>query len=188
MIRLTDQKGFTLIEIIVVLVIMGLMLTIGGMPAFETWTANMHIRGAADDLRANMQRARVEAIKQNSETAIIFDPVNNKYDFCTDSGDGDWATPGDNSIAETVYLSSYGSGVAYGHGNIPAGNSATTPPGPFFADDISYTANRVVFNSRGTGSAGYVYLDNQRQDRVYAVGTQSSGNIVARRWNGSDWE
>lgn len=187
MIRLTDQKGFTLIEIIMVLVIMGLMLTIGGMPAFETWTANMHVRGAADDLRANMQRARVEAIKQNSDTAILFDPANNTYEFCSDSGDGNWATPGDNTVVETVDLASYGSGVAYGHGTIPAGKSV--PGGAFLAGDVSFPGNRVVFDSRGIGNpAGYVYLDNNRQDRVYAVGSLLSGNIVARRWNGTDWE
>ena len=67
--RSRGQNGFTLIEVIVVMVILGLF-TVVGMPAFKTWTANMHIRGAADDLRANMQRMRVEAIKQNADAAI----------------------------------------------------------------------------------------------------------------------
>lgn len=187
--HLTDQKGFTLIEVIMVMVIIGVM-AVGSMPAFSAWQANMHIRGAADDLRANMQRARVEAIKQNRHTAIIFDPANNTYVFCKDSGaDGNWATLGDNTIVETVNLPSYGSGVAYGHGTLTGSKSATTPPGTFPAGDVSFPGNRVVFDSRGIGNpAGYVYLDNDRQDRVYVVGSLLSGSIVARKWNGTRFE
>jgi hypothetical protein len=44
----------------------------------------------------------------------------------------------------------------------------------------------AVFNSRGTGSAGYVYLANS-DGTAYAAGTRSSGVVLLRKWNGSGW-
>jgi hypothetical protein len=45
----------------------------------------------------------------------------------------------------------------------------------------------AVFNPRGTGSAGYVYLQNEK-NTTYAVGTRSSGVILLRKWRGSEWQ
>ena len=154
----------------------------------------MYLKAAARDLYSSMQEARLIAVKENSETAIVFDTTNNRYYLCDDSGtDGAWngtndyIGTGDNNIVRTNRLNK----VSYGHGNVPAGNSATTTPGAFPADNISYSdVNNVIrFNSRGIArEAGYVYLENQDSSRSYAVGTRTSGLIRILKWDGGSWQ
>jgi len=159
------------------------------IPAFLSWLPNIRLKAAARDLYSNMQKIRMEAIKTNETWAIVFDPPANMYRVCSSSGaDTNWSTIADNTVTETVDLSTYRSGIGFGHG------AATTdvPGGAFPANNVSYGVNVLTFNNRGIGTAGYVYLDNQNHDNtVYAVGTQSSGVIMLRRWfNGlpGGWE
>ena len=88
---------------------------------------------------------------------------------------------------KTILLSWYGDhgDVHFGHGD------ATSPVGSTFGDEVTYSApnNVAVFNPRGIGNGGYVYLSNER-GRAYAVGTRSTGLIRILTWNGEsgDWE
>ena len=191
--RRGQDKGFTLAEILVVVAIIGIMATIAA-PNFSTWTADIRLKGAARELYSNMQMAKINAIKRNSDSAIVFDTTNNKYYFCDNPGvDTTWTGindaigTGDNTIVQTIDLNSYKSGIGYGHASIPAGQSATTPAGTFPGDDVSYASNVVIFDSRGIGNGGYVYLQNNK-NTVYAVGTQTSGVIMLKKWTGGGWQ
>jgi len=185
--------GFTLFELIIVIGMVAILASVA-VPSFISWRTNMYLKAAARDLYSSIQEARLIAIKKNIETAIVFDTTNNCYYLCDDSGtDGAWdgtndnIGTGDNNIVRTNHLNK----VRYGHGNVPAGNSATTIPGVFPADNISYSdINNVIrINSRGIArEAGYVYLENQAANRSYAVGTQTSGLVRILKWNGGSWQ
>lgn len=180
------QKGFTLVETVIVVAIIGILTAIA-IPNFILWLPDMRLKAAARDLHSNMQKARMQAVKTNLNSAIVFDSANNRYLLCSDQGaDLDWTTTGDNTVTATVDLSSYKSGITYGHGDVPAGKSATKTPGPFPADGISYSANVAILNPQGLGTAGYVYLNNEKGS-AYAVGTQTSGVIMLKRWTGGGW-
>ncbi|MCL7488667.1 MAG: GspH/FimT family pseudopilin [Desulfobulbaceae bacterium] len=174
-------------EVIIVMAIIGIMSAVA-IPSFLHWLPNIRLKSAARDMYSTIQKAKLGAIKENRDWAVIFDPGDNSYAICDDSGDDDWTTNIGNNCFESVSLSSYQSGVTYGHGNVPAGQSATTPPAAFPGDDVNYTNNTVVFNSRGTGSAGYVYLENERQETAFAVGTTTSGTVKLLRWQGGAWQ
>ena len=61
--RARFQPGFTIIEILVVIVIMGLMLTIAA-PSFVTFTSGQKVKTASFDVYAALVFARSEAIKR----------------------------------------------------------------------------------------------------------------------------
>ena len=182
------KNGFTLIELLVTFVILGIVTAIA-IPGFARWLPNYRLKSAARDVYSNMQLARMGAIKANADWAIVFDTGASRYLVCSDKGaDGSWSNTADNTTEKTIILSDYESGVGYGHGN------ATNPiGGTFGGDNISYTPDNpsvAVFNARGTGSGGYVYLQNNKNTTTYGVGTIGSGVIRLLKWNDStaNWE
>lgn len=184
------QKGFTLVEIILVVAIIGILSAIA-VPNFLSWLPNIRLKAAGRDLKSNMQKTRIEAIKTNHDWGIVFDTANNRYLICSDRGvDNTWSGTADNTITKTIDLAAYRSDIGFGHGSVPAGNSATTPAAAFPADAVSYTApeaNVLEFKPQGIGSGGYVYLEN-RDGTALAIGTQASGVIMLKRWLGGGWQ
>jgi type IV fimbrial biogenesis protein FimT len=185
-----NQKGFTLIEIIVVVVIIG-VLSVIAIPNYLRWQPNMKLKGAARDLYSVMQKAKLIAVNTNADTAIIFDTANNKYYLCDDPGvDGTWGGTTDNNILTATDFSAYKFGIGYGHGIITGANDidlTAFPDDDVSYNDATYGSNVVAFNPQGMGNGGYVYLENE-SDTVYAVGTQPSGVIRLRSWNGGGWQ
>ncbi len=181
------NDGFSLIELLVVLILLGIMAAIA-IPGFSIWLPNYRLKSAARDIYSNMQLAKMGAIKANADWAIVFDTTAgaHRYLVCSDDGaDADWTTTGDNDTEREVDLTDYKAGIAYGHGN--AANDI--PGGAFPGDDVSYTNNVAVFNPRGTcDEEGYVYLENSKNITTYGVGTRTSGVIRLRKWTGAAWE
>jgi type IV fimbrial biogenesis protein FimT len=174
------RSGFTVIELITVIVILGI-LTAVGVPNFLSWLPKYRLKSAARDLYSNLQFAKLSAIKHNADWAIVFNKASDQYQVCSGQGpDNSWGGT-ENMVVKTVVLNNYGSGVGYGHGN-------AIPIGSTFGDEITFGNNVAVINSRGTGNAGYVYLGNSSAAASYGIGKRTNGLIVLQRWNGSNWE
>jgi type IV fimbrial biogenesis protein FimT len=67
-----DQRGFTLIELMVTLTVMVVMLGIG-VPAFKNFMATQRVKSASFDVATALLMARSEAVKRNR--AITIAPV-----------------------------------------------------------------------------------------------------------------
>ena len=81
--RATNQRGFTLIEIIIVIAILGILGAIA-MPSFNVWRQNAQVRSDARLVMGALQQARVEAITRNESVTMDFD--GNGWDI-KDEGD-----------------------------------------------------------------------------------------------------
>lgn len=64
------SRGFTLIELMVVITIAGVMLGIG-VPSFKSFIAGQRVKTAAGDFSTAAIYARSEAIKRNAEVGLV---------------------------------------------------------------------------------------------------------------------
>ena len=65
------EAGFSLVELIIVLGIMGLIIVVA-MTYFNDWGNNYRLKGEARDLYSNMQKAKIGAIKSNTTVTLNF--------------------------------------------------------------------------------------------------------------------
>jgi type IV fimbrial biogenesis protein FimT len=67
-----SQRGFTLVELMTVIVVLTVMATIAA-PGMQSLIASQRARGAAQDLISDLMRARSEAVKRNKD--VMLSPV-----------------------------------------------------------------------------------------------------------------
>lgn len=66
-------RGFTLIELIVAITILGVLVVLG-IPSFTEWIHNTQVRNAAESALNGLQVARSEAVRRNGFTQFILGP------------------------------------------------------------------------------------------------------------------
>lgn len=69
---MTHRRGFTLLELIIVITVFGIIAAIS-IPALNSTTRRSELRAAAREMYGHFQRAKSEAIKRNQPVAIVFD-------------------------------------------------------------------------------------------------------------------
>jgi len=80
----TPQRGFTIIEVMISLVVLGVLLALGA-PGFIEWLQNQQIRAAAEATLNGLQVARGEAVRRN--TPVRFQLVSDLRSTCVLSAD-----------------------------------------------------------------------------------------------------
>jgi Tfp pilus assembly protein FimT len=168
-----------MLELLIILAILAILAAFS-VPIFSSWFPEYRLKCAVRDLYSNMQLAKMNSIRKNDNYRLLFN----------NGGKDSYSLQRpDETIEKSINFLDYDprGNIGYGCGN--ATKAATTSGGSFPSDFISYQYNRVVFNSRGTGSPGYVYLANNL-GTAYALGTWSSGIIVLKKWNeeAESWE
>jgi len=90
------NSGFTAYELAVTLAIVAIMATVT-MPSFLSWLTAHRLRGASINLMADMEMAKIRAIRENTFVAVQF--AADKYRIFIDNGSGggvagDWIQNG----------------------------------------------------------------------------------------------
>ncbi len=180
-----SDPGFTLLELMVTVSLIAFMGLLAAT-SFDTgsWLAHQRLKGAARELSTNLQKARMNAIKENTRWDITFNTAGNTYTLRSAGPDNDFDAVADNVTDVTASLPANGSGVVFGFGRANKDvNNDSLPAGP-----VTFTGGRVVFSPRGLANvAGTCYLTNDHGDSM-AVVVRMNGSVDIRRWNGSKFE
>jgi prepilin-type N-terminal cleavage/methylation domain-containing protein len=151
------NNGFTLIEALVVIFLMAFISALA-VPNMMNWLNKAKLNGAVNNLKGNLELAKLKAIQENGPVAVNFS--GNGYEVFRDNG----ATVGVCDAGEEFLAK-----ISLPKG-IRIDLSATT-----FADSAS-GGKRTRFKGRGTCASGTVFIVNP-QGMVKKVIVSSTGRI-----------
>jgi len=179
MVHLTRRRGFTLIEMVIVIVVMGLAMMFA-VPRFRV-SSQTKARQTATMLTADLELARSKAMAHRATVRVVFDAATSSYTGYLDfNRDGVFAQ----STAERDSLHAFGTRV------LPNGASfgrAGRPDIPSFAGTgaITFPTPQVDFDARGLstpfGTRGVVYVQLADDTAAVAAVTVSGAGGV-RLW------
>lgn len=177
--RLKNKHGFTLIELMVVIAVIGIMAAIA-VPNFLNWLPNMRLKAAARDLYSDIQRIKGEAVKRNTCVSLLFNTV-----VFPSTGGG--------------YIGFIDDGIGGGTACNGAqdGGEMILFPAKIMPQDISLVTansigglNAVCLNAKGLicgSQSGNVVLRNNK-GRWYRIRVQAAGAVQTQMSaNGTNW-
>lgn len=181
------RRGFSLIEMLVVITLIGLMLAII-VPKFRVSTTQ-RVNTAADQLVKDLEVVRLKAMTTRNVARLTFTAGTQTYTgYLDNNADGVIAQ----NAAEITFLGAlqprtFTDGVIYGRGTAPL------IPGYAGAGPITFNNSRVDFDTRGLttpfGTKGVVYLTTLTNSSAVAAVTVTAGAGI-RRWvyRGGAWQ
>jgi prepilin-type N-terminal cleavage/methylation domain-containing protein len=150
------QNGFTIYELLTVIGIIAI-LSIITIPNMISWRSEVKLRGASNNLRADLQMAKLRALREKAIVAVVF--TANDYYIFIDNGAaanaGNWNLDADEALLRNRQL--------------PAGVSIALPTA------FDSPNNRTRFNGRGFpdpatltggGLTGTVTLENSKGSQM----------------------
>ncbi|MBE0585985.1 MAG: GspH/FimT family pseudopilin [Desulfofustis sp.] len=91
-----QNSGFSLIEVVVTIAIIGILTAIA-LPPILTWRQTSQFVGAIQNLTADLQRAKLVAVKENTEVQVELLP--GSYTVFVDLDANDTLDAGENTLA-----------------------------------------------------------------------------------------
>jgi prepilin-type N-terminal cleavage/methylation domain-containing protein len=177
---MTHKKcsGFTFIELIITLMIIGLLTGMAGISIYS-WLPKYYLKAAARDVKSNMLLCRMRAVKDNANCEFSFVSSGNaQYTMSGLSG----GTPYSQSVNLTNDYRGYVTYGRAGHG-MDTDYDKGTDNG---SGSNTFTSNKAVFQPSGRpAGAGGVYLQSTKGGDAYAISMNVAGSVTIRKWDSS---
>ncbi|MEJ5363718.1 MAG: type II secretion system protein [Desulfosoma sp.] len=196
-------RGMTLVELMVVLGLIALLMSVF---AIRVHSASYRLKSAVSQVRSLIQRARLEAVKNNKNVYLDFDADDDGVLQTVvlwvhmDSGESSPTYDAEEDaavVSERIFFPPGSSTNRPTLGAVPAsaGGPSTGAPregGTIPEDGVSFSGNRINFNPDGTSSTGTVYMHvpNDPKAGTYAIVVNNTGRAYLRYFptGGAAWE
>ena len=142
------NSGFTAFELAVTLAIMVIIAAVG-LPPYLKWLRGHRLRGAVTNMMADLEMAKIRAIRENSLVAVQF--CQDRYTIFNENGD-------------TTYACDATGRQIYRYRKLPAGVKIDL-------GNLTFANNRTRFNSRGLPDGTIVV------ERI-PINNQTSGKTI----------
>jgi len=160
------EAGFTLIEMMIVVAIIGILSALA-FPSLSTLIPRNRTKAAARELRNDIQKAKLEAIKQNADCLVVFTPQAGtdagSCVTCIDLDNNDTCTAADDTISQ-LNFNNY--------------NSVNLSRTTFSGDKVVFNARGIPETIAGAMAAGTAFIQNTAEaGYVFEVVVASSGRV-----------
>lgn len=166
------KAGFTLVELLTVMVVLGILSTIAALN-YESIVYGSQINRETDVLIGDLQLARITAMRAKRTVTVAFNvPSANQYTISYAGSGG--------TISEVHRINSLGGRLYFDD----------DPPGASPDPDNSIAFNPMGFAQPSSGSLiGNVYLSDSKNGMIFRIATTAAGGILKRTWStaAADW-
>lgn len=150
------DDGFTLIEVLVTISLMGVMMAIA-ISGWSSWSRASEQSGTARELQSSLRQAQQRAVTEGRATCVQFDVGGNRYSVyrgaCSDP-------------AKTLLNGPISTNGAAVHLASPTFSETTTPTG-------------VTFYARGTATPGSVKVTRSGSGKVFTLAVEGLTSRVS---------
>ena len=165
------HSGFTTVELLVVIALIGIVAAIA-VPNFIGWLPNYRLRAATHDLYSNFQKAKLTAVKRNTNCAVRFDDTG--YMVFVDD-DEDFEKDGSEDEIVQVLWTDY-KNITVTLGNITFDDNGEASPKP----SMAFRPNGLPADDNDGSGFGFgngtVPITNSN-DRTMSVIVSQAGSI-----------